>query len=216
MKKLSILFLVLCSTSLFAKNSEEPAPKRKPTVAKINGQSISYYKNNKLTQRFLFENFKELKDLISDNYKQKGNSFRALNKKNILMKLYIRDEKFFEYNTRLSKKWATRIISKSEKLFTLSVKIFELNSQDKLDTEAGKKVLADYKTIAKEIFASIKKPVKANKKIYDAQKKAYAKAKKRQEAIAKRKAAAEKNKRKKTGTGSSSTDKNKTKKNDNK
>ncbi len=183
---LSISFLMAIST--FAAKEKAPKMAKKATKTKINGEIFSYFKLSHLNSPIVLESVKKITKKVVVNYKKKGNNYQSLNDQLLELKAWVNDEKYFELNTKLSRKWVNIFIKKGFSLKSLGEVILDLNDEKKLKTPEGKKAMAEYLKIAKQMIALSKKPAKANKTEYLRQKKVYSLIMKKKAANARAKA----------------------------
>ncbi len=174
MKKIIILSVSLLTVmSLFAAKNNTNQIAKKATKVTFENITASYKKVTNMDQKFLLNKCNQLTKMALADYKTKGSNYINVRIKAVLLNAYIKDQQFFEFSTKLNKKWAANFANKSLQLSRLGQQIFIANSQKKLATDEGKKIVAQYKIIAKQMIALSKKPVKANKTEYLRQQKAY-------------------------------------------
>ena len=176
MKKYLITVLaVILSYSSFAKTEimKKDIIAKKSTTVTFENITASYQKVTNISQKLLLRKFNKLLKTALEDYKTKGSSYIKIRIQAVILNAYIKDQQFFELSTKLNKKWAKKFASKSLQLSRLGQKMSSLNAEKKLKTEEGKKVIFKYRKIGKELSALLRKPVKADKKEYNRQKKIY-------------------------------------------
>ena len=174
MKKINLVLLSLFTAIYsFAASSANPKFAEEETKGKINGKTIYYYKISHLNSKIVSDYMRNNIKIAFNNYKKNGDISDELEVGILEFQLILNDEKFFEYNTKLNKKWAQKFVTDALELANIGEQLSELKYDKKLDTDEGKKVKADYKIKAKKLLLLSRKPVKADKKEYNRQKKLY-------------------------------------------